>query len=217
MATPHVAGGVALAYSLMGDASAVEVKDLILSTTRAIPSLAGRCVTGGVLDVEAALESTFLGPQIELISSVPAEVDPGVAVQVRVRVTPREDQVLQGSVQLRYRSQAGIWGAIEMQQEGPCNFWTANVPAMDCGDEPSSTSAAKGRSQDWSSIHRVAWSMPTTGWSAVSWSRSRTTGRPMGTGRSVAMPQTDSGIAASPSTATGVIPRPTGTDPAHAG
>ena len=136
MATPHVAGGVALAYSLMGDASAVEVKDLILSTTRAIPSLAGRCVTGGVLDVEAALESTFLGPQIELISSVPAEVDPGVAVQVRVRVTPREDQVLQGSVQLRYRSQAGIWGAIEMQQEGPGNFWTANVPAMDCGDEP---------------------------------------------------------------------------------
>jgi hypothetical protein len=136
MATPHVAGGVALAYSLMGNASAVEVKDLILSTTRPISSLAGRCVTGGVLDVEAALESTFLGPQIEMISSVPVEIDPGVGVQVRIRVSPREDQLILGSVKLRYRSQAGIWSQTNMQQEGPGNFWNAIVPGMECGDNP---------------------------------------------------------------------------------
>ena len=136
MATPHVAGAVALAYSLMGNASAVEVKDLILSTTRPISSLAGRCVTGGVLDVEAALESTFLGPQIEMISSVPVEVDPGVGVQVRIRVSPREDQLILGSVKLRYRSQTGIWSQADMQQEGPGNFWNAIVPGMECGDNP---------------------------------------------------------------------------------
>jgi hypothetical protein len=136
MATPHVAGGVALAYSLMGNASAVEVKDLILSTTRPISSLAGRCVTGGVLDVEAALESTFLGPQIEMISSVPVEIDPGVGVQVRIRVSPREDQLILGSVKLRYRSQAGIWSQTNMQQDGPGNFWNAIVPGMECGDNP---------------------------------------------------------------------------------
>jgi hypothetical protein len=136
MATPHVAGGVALAYSLMGDASAVEVKDLILSTTRAIPALAGRCVTGGVLDVEAALESTFLGPQILMVSAVPAEVDPGVSVQVRVTVDPREDVLIQGSVKLRYRSGAGVWSQIDMEQDGPGNAWVSAVPAMDCDDDP---------------------------------------------------------------------------------
>ncbi|MDG2291116.1 MAG: S8 family serine peptidase [Phycisphaerales bacterium] len=136
MATPHVAGGVALAYSIIGNATAVEVIDVILSTTRAIPALDGRCVTGGVLNVEDALEATFLGPQITMVSSVPAELDPGVSLQVRVQVDPREDDLVNDSVKLRYRANSGLWSQLDMDQEGPGNSWVASVPAMDCGDSP---------------------------------------------------------------------------------
>ena len=136
MATPHVAGGVALAFSLMGNASAVEVKDLIMSTTRAIPSLSGRCVTGGVLDVEALLDSTFLGPQVTLLSSVPAEIDPGEALTVLVRIDPREDVLVGGSVKVRYRANGGLWTQIDMSQAGPGNNWSATIPAMECDDSP---------------------------------------------------------------------------------
>ena len=136
MATPHVAGGVALAYSLMGDASAVEVKDLILSTTRAISSLSGRCVTGGVLDVEAALDSTFLGPQVTLLSSVPSEIDPGDALSVLVRIDPREDALVGDSVKVRYRYSGGLWGQLDMTKNGPGFNWSATLPAVECEDNP---------------------------------------------------------------------------------
>jgi subtilisin family serine protease len=136
MATPHVAGGVALVYSVMGNATASEVIDIILSTTRPISSLSGRCVTGGVLNVEDALGATFLGPQITMVSSVPAELDPGIALQVRVQVNPREDDLVDGSIALRYRSESGLWSTTAMDSEGPGNSWTASVPAMDCGDSP---------------------------------------------------------------------------------
>ncbi len=137
MATPHVAGGVALIYSVIGEATAVEVKDIILSTTRPIPALDGRCVTGGVLNVFDALGATFLGPQISMVSTVPAELDPGTHLQVRVLVDPREDDLVDGSVKLRYRSTGGgVWSMADMEPEGPGGNWVAYVPAMECGDSP---------------------------------------------------------------------------------
>ncbi|QDV36124.1 S8 family peptidase [Tautonia plasticadhaerens] len=57
MATPHVAGAVALAWAHPDHSgkSAAEMKELILDNARSIPSLSGRCVTGATLDL------TFLG------------------------------------------------------------------------------------------------------------------------------------------------------------
>ena len=51
MATPHVTGGVALYAATHAGATAAQIKSEILSSAVATPSLAGRCVTGGRLNV----------------------------------------------------------------------------------------------------------------------------------------------------------------------
>lgn len=51
MATPHVTGGAALYASTHPGATATEIKNAILSATVATPSLTGKTVTGGRLDV----------------------------------------------------------------------------------------------------------------------------------------------------------------------
>jgi len=51
MATPHVSGAAALYAATHPGSSAAQIKNGILSSTVATPSLAGKCVTGGRLDV----------------------------------------------------------------------------------------------------------------------------------------------------------------------
>ena len=51
MASPHVAGAVALYKSLNPGATGAQVKAAILAATIPTPSLAGKTVTGGRLDV----------------------------------------------------------------------------------------------------------------------------------------------------------------------
>ena len=55
MAGPHVAGAVALVYAANPGYTYTQVKNRIMSTARPVSSLTGRCVTGGVLNVAAAL------------------------------------------------------------------------------------------------------------------------------------------------------------------
>jgi subtilisin family serine protease len=51
MATPHVAGAVALYASLNPSATAAQIKTAIMNSATATPSLAGKTVTGGRLNV----------------------------------------------------------------------------------------------------------------------------------------------------------------------
>lgn len=51
MATPHVTGAAALYKSLNPGATAAQIKNAILSSAIPTPSLAGKCVTGGRLNV----------------------------------------------------------------------------------------------------------------------------------------------------------------------
>ncbi|WP_461102960.1 S8 family serine peptidase [Spirosoma koreense] len=53
MATPHVTGGAALYASTYSGASAATIKGAILSSAVATPSLAGKCLTGGRLNVSS--------------------------------------------------------------------------------------------------------------------------------------------------------------------
>lgn len=53
MATPHVTGAVALYASINSGASAASIKNAILSTVTPTPSLSGKCVTGGRLNVSS--------------------------------------------------------------------------------------------------------------------------------------------------------------------
>lgn len=57
MATPHVTGTVALYASAFPNASAAEIRNAILGSARPTPSVAGLTVTGGRLDVAAALNA----------------------------------------------------------------------------------------------------------------------------------------------------------------
>ena len=136
MATPHVAGGVGLIYSVMGGTSSEKVIDVILSSTRPISSMQGNCVTGGVLNVADALANTFLGPQITMLSEVPADSDPNVPIQVSVNIDPREDTLLGGSVYLHYRSNnLANWTVQEMDNDG-LMLWNGTVVGMACDDDP---------------------------------------------------------------------------------
>ncbi len=53
MATPHVTGAVALYASTHSGATPVQIKDAILNSAVATPSLSGKCVTGGRLNVSS--------------------------------------------------------------------------------------------------------------------------------------------------------------------
>ena len=55
MATPHVAGAAALILAHRGQITATELKEALLENTDPIPALAGKTVSGGRLNVAAAL------------------------------------------------------------------------------------------------------------------------------------------------------------------
>jgi subtilisin family serine protease len=54
MATPHVSGAAALllGHPAHENATAAEVKALLMENVRSLPGLAGKCVTGGTLDID---------------------------------------------------------------------------------------------------------------------------------------------------------------------
>jgi hypothetical protein len=57
MAAPHVSGVAALLFSLQPSATVTEVRDALLDNTNPVASLAGKTVSGGRLDADAALDS----------------------------------------------------------------------------------------------------------------------------------------------------------------
>lgn len=66
MATPHVAGAAALLLAKRPELTVAELRHALLSTVRPLASLAGKTVTGGALDLAAAMEA------IEKPAPVPA-------------------------------------------------------------------------------------------------------------------------------------------------
>jgi hypothetical protein len=58
MAAPHVSGACALIWSACPTLSYMEVKDLIIRTVDPLPSLTGRCVSGGRLNLHTAILET---------------------------------------------------------------------------------------------------------------------------------------------------------------
>ncbi|MGI9127736.1 MAG: S8 family serine peptidase [Roseomonas sp.] len=58
MATPHVTGAVALFAAENPNATAAEIRAALLDSAAATPSLGGRVVTGGRLDIDALLDTS---------------------------------------------------------------------------------------------------------------------------------------------------------------
>ena len=70
MATPHVAGAAALAFSKLPQATAAQVRVAMLASARPLTSLAGRTVAGGMVDAAALLERLGSEPAPLLESAV---------------------------------------------------------------------------------------------------------------------------------------------------
>ena len=63
MAAPHVTGTIALVAAANPAASAAAIRAAILSTTRPLAALAGKTVTGGLLDAAAAARAIRIGAE----------------------------------------------------------------------------------------------------------------------------------------------------------
>jgi len=59
MATPHVSGAAALLLSRDPTLTPQQLKQILMASTDAVPALAGKTVTGGVLNVYTALRTTY--------------------------------------------------------------------------------------------------------------------------------------------------------------
>jgi len=144
MATPHVAGAAALLLSARPDLTAAQLKSALLSTTRSTPSLAGATVTGGRLDVAAALASVVgtspppaapppatpaapAAPMVLALRGTPPvtlrAVRGRVTVPLRCSGTARDACV--ATVVIRYRAK-GKWRAVTAS-------WSARVAAGRAG------------------------------------------------------------------------------------
>lgn len=87
MATPHVSGAAYLVWSANNFLTAARVKEILLASTDPIPSLAGRTVTGGRLNVSSALSEA--GPAwLTAAPMDPATLPPGASAPVTFTVNP---------------------------------------------------------------------------------------------------------------------------------
>ncbi len=80
MATPHVSGVAALAWSVAPDASVAEIKNVLLQGTDPLASLSGKVLTGGRLNAYNTLQLLPRGPSIASLSATPQLVEPGMSV-----------------------------------------------------------------------------------------------------------------------------------------
>jgi len=135
MATPHTSGLTALVYAHLGGSDWAEVKNIIMSTTRPVSSLAGKTVTGGVIDAGAAIAEVFGKPTITLTSSIPGDVDPNTPIEVVVEIDPREDTLVDGSLQLLYRLSGGGFMEMDLDHDGGMTY-SASVPGAECDELP---------------------------------------------------------------------------------
>lgn len=69
MATPYVTGAIGLLSSLHKDLSPIQLKALIISSTRKNSSIEGKTVSGGVVDLSKALTTDNIAPLIAYYSS----------------------------------------------------------------------------------------------------------------------------------------------------
>ncbi|MDP2831824.1 MAG: S8 family serine peptidase [Pseudomonadota bacterium] len=66
MATPHVAGAASLLLAANANLSSGQVKDLLLGTANPVAALAGKSVSGGRLNLQAALAASSTPPAVNL-------------------------------------------------------------------------------------------------------------------------------------------------------
>ena len=108
MATPHVMGAAALLKSAYPTATAAQIKEALLTSAAQTSSLLGKTVTGGRLDIPAALAKlgTLMNPSLPVITVVAtdlaaAETSPGAPANTG-RFTFTRTGVITASLNVAY-------------------------------------------------------------------------------------------------------------------
>lgn len=135
MASPHVAGAAALLYSVLGDVDYEVVVNLIYDNVRPVSGLNGLVVTGGVLDVDAALENAFIGPELSLGDVIPAFIPAGEELTLAIDVDPRQDSIVPGSPNLLIDFGSGAFQGLPLTQTGASRY-EVTLPAAECDWNP---------------------------------------------------------------------------------
>lgn len=98
MASPHVAGIIALAAAANPSLSALQLRSILLSTTQPFSSLSGRVITGGLSDANSAVASAVGTQGLPRLTGVVRDsrrkAISGARVQIRSRVTPSVRRVV---------------------------------------------------------------------------------------------------------------------------
>jgi subtilisin family serine protease len=89
MASPHVAGAAALLLAKNPTLTAVQLKDALMSTAVRMPSLAGKVVTGGRIDVNAALAAVPAAPAAPVTPVTPPRTATALALRAGLRIELR--------------------------------------------------------------------------------------------------------------------------------
>ncbi len=97
MASPHVAGVLALAASANPGLTALQVKAVVLGSTRQVPGLSGVSITGGIVDAFAATQQAQSVPALPRIFGYVKNAGTGVS-GAQVTLISRVDNSQVGSV-----------------------------------------------------------------------------------------------------------------------
>lgn len=129
VAAPFVAGVAGLVWSRYPDWTLEQVRARILATVRPLPSLAGRTLTGGLVDAEAALTRPVL-PGVSLSASPASTIAPGDWLTVTATALPAADRPGPNPV-LNWRlGTSGPFTPRTMVRTGPLTFAAAiQVPS----------------------------------------------------------------------------------------
>lgn len=131
MATPHATGVAALVWSLHPDWSAEDVKDVMMRSVRQRPSLAGNCVSGGIVDARQAL-LTDRPPRPLLTRELPQSVVAGEVFTVRVGFASAAQSIDPSSVQAMTRRPGETsFSSTTLVRDG-ANGFVGSLSAGDC-------------------------------------------------------------------------------------
>ena len=141
MACPHVAGAAALIWSAPATQNAhwTDVKNMILDNARSIPSMAGRCLTEGTLDISFIEDSGGngkCGPQIVSASFLPGDVmiSPDTYEIAKLEINLQCDSMVtlsgntsvnsdETTVDFRLTGSSGEWSEALRFVDLPANRW----------------------------------------------------------------------------------------------
>jgi subtilisin family serine protease len=151
MATPHVTGVAALLLARYPSLTVSQLRSRLINTTRPLTSLAGRTLSGGLVDAAQALTAQVDGT-MEVAASSDSELEnhikPGQTVKFTVRITDLDD-INNATVTGQLNGQSLAFGnaGVSGDLRSGDNLYTASVTAPDiAGEHPLTiTASAPGK------------------------------------------------------------------------